>query len=238
MIKVLLVEDEPTLACIIRDTLSEQGFSVRMACDGEEALPLIDASCLDVIVADVMMPRMDGFEMLKRMRRNGNQTPVLLLTARSAVSDVVEGFELGANDYLRKPFSMQELIVRIKALAGRAHVAADKTAGRQHSEQIRIGDYLFAPLPQTLTHADGTTVELSHRESEILHRLCSDTGRVVETRSLLIELWGNDNYFNTRSLHVFITKLRHHLRRDSSIRIINVRGIGYKMVCPPSIPLF
>ena len=128
MIKVLLVEDEPTLACIIRDTLSEQGFSVRMACDGEEALPLIDTSCPDVIVADVMMPRMDGFEMLKRMRRNGNQTPVLLLTARSAVSDVVEGFELGANDYLRKPFSMQELIVRIKALAGRAHVAADKTA--------------------------------------------------------------------------------------------------------------
>lgn len=237
MIKVLLVEDEPTLACIIRDTLSEQGFSVRMACDGEEALPLIDASCPDVIVADVMMPRMDGFEMLKRMRRNGNQTPVLLLTARSAVSDVVEGFELGANDYLRKPFSMQELIVRIKALAGRAHVAADKIAGRQHSEQIRIGDYLFAPLPQTLTYADGTTVELSHRESEILHRLCSDTGRVVETRSLLVELWGNDNYFNTRSLHVFITKLRHHLRRDSSIRIINVRGIGYKMVCPPSIPL-
>lgn len=237
MIKVLLVEDEPTLACIIRDTLSEQGFSVRMACDGEEALPLIDASCPDVIVADVMMPRMDGFEMLKRMRRNGNQTPVLLLTARSAVSDVVEGFELGANDYLRKPFSMQELIVRIKALAGRAYVAADKTAGRQHSEQIRIGDYLFAHLPQTLTHADGTTVELSHRESEILHRLCSDTGRVVETRSLLVELWGNDNYFNTRSLHVFITKLRHHLRRDSSIRIINVRGIGYKMVCPPSIPL-
>lgn len=230
MIKVLLVEDEPTLSYIIRDTLFDQGFSVDLACDGEEALALLDVSCPDVVVADVMMPRMDGFEMLKRIRRGGNQTPVLFLTARSAVSDVVEGFELGANDYLKKPFCMQELIVRIKALVGKAYVRADETAGHQRAELIRIGDYMFAPVPQTLTYVDGSTAELSHRESEILYRLCCNTGNVVETRSLLIDLWGNDSYFNTRSLHVFITKLRRHLRRDTSIRIINVRGVGYKMV--------
>ena len=157
MIKVLLVEDEPTLSYIIRDTLSDQGFSVDLACDGEEALALLNVSCPDVVVADVMMPRMDGFEMLKRIRRGGNQTPVLFLTARSAVSDVVEGFELGANDYLKKPFSMQELIVRIKALVGKAYVRADETAGHQRAELIRIGDYMFAPVPQTLTYVVGST---------------------------------------------------------------------------------
>lgn len=230
-IKVLLAEDEPTLAAIISDTLSELGFTVSTAYDGEEALAVFSTARPDVIVADVMMPRMDGFEMLKRLRRSGHQTPVLFLTARSSVNDVVRGFESGANDYLKKPFSMQELIVRIKALAGRAYVDTDKPSDQKRPERIHISSYVFSPVAQTLTFADGTTTELSHRESEILYRLSNGTGHVVETRQLLIELWGDDSYFNTRSLHVFITKLRHRLRRDPSIRIINVRGTGYKMIC-------
>lgn len=230
-IKVLLAEDEPTLASIISDTLSEQGFTVSTAHDGEEALDIFSAARPDVVVADVMMPRMDGFEMLKRLRRRGCQTPVLFLTARSSVSDVVRGFESGANDYLKKPFSMQELIVRIRALAGRVCPDAGCRADLERPEHMHIGGYVFSPVAQTLTFADGSTTELSHRESEILYRLSTGTGQVVETRQLLIELWGDDSYFNTRSLHVFITKLRHRLRHDHSIRIINVRGIGYKMVC-------
>ena len=173
-----------------------------------------------------MMPRMDGFEMVRRIRRSDAVTPVLFLTARSAVNDVVEGFELGANDYLKKPFGMQELIVRIKALAGRV---LSPTQPPRAQALFEIGDYVFTPRTQQLLH-QGTTAELSHRESEILRRLCERRDQVVEMRDILLELWGDDSFFNQRSLHVFITKLRHKLNRDKRVRIVNVRGIGYKLI--------
>ena len=197
-ITVLLVEDEQTLAMIIKDTLEGQNFIIHTAADGEEGLRKFFDLRPDVLVADVMMPRMDGFEMVRRIRQTDKQTPVLFLTARSAINDVVEGFELGANDYLKKPFGMQELIIRIKALVGKA--------------------FSF------------TEVELSHRESEILKRLCENRNQVVNTQNVLLDLWGDDSFFNSRSLHVFITKLRHKLAGDERIRIVNVRGIGYKLI--------
>ena len=173
-----------------------------------------------------MMPRMDGFEMVRRIRRSDAVTPVLFLTARSAVNDVVEGFELGANDYLKKPFGMQELIVRIKALAGRV---LSPTQPPRAQALFEIGDYVFTPRTQQLLH-QGTTAELSHRESEILRRLCERRDQVVEMRDILLELWGDDSFFNQRSLHVFITKLRRKLGKDRRIRIVNVRSIGYKLI--------
>ena len=173
-----------------------------------------------------MMPRMDGFEMVRRIRRSDAVTPVLFLTARSAVNDVVEGFELGANDYLKKPFGMQELIVRIKALLGRA-IRTEASPTRR--EAYEVGAYLFTPRTQRLHH-NGTETELSHRESEILRRLCEHQDQVVDMRDILLDLWGDDSFFNQRSLHVFITKLRHKLNRDERIRIVNVRGIGYKLI--------
>lgn len=169
-ITVLLVEDELTLAMIIKDTLEENGFTIHTASDGEEGLHLFFELRPDVLVADVMMPKMDGFEMVRRIRQTDKQTPVLFLTARSAINDVVEGFELGANDYLKKPFGMQELIIRIKALMGKAF-SFTKT---KVSSRFEIGSYLFDPVAQTLLHA-GVRQELSHRESEILKRLC-ETG--------------------------------------------------------------
>ena len=223
---VLLVEDEQTLAMIIKDTLEGQGFRIRLAKDGEEGLQCFFHEKPDVLVADVMMPRMDGFEMVRRIRRSDAVTPVLFLTARSAVNDVVEGFELGANDYLKKPFGMQELIVRIKALAGRV---LSPTQPPRAQALFEIGDYVFTPRTQQLLH-QGTTAELSHRESEILRRLCERRDQVVEMRDILLELWGDDSFFNQRSLHVFITKLRHKLNRDKRVRIVNVRGIGYKLI--------
>ena len=226
LIHVLLVEDEQTLAMIIKDTLEGQGFRIRLAKDGEEGLQCFFHEKPDVLVADVMMPRMDGFEMVRRIRRSDAVTPVLFLTARSAVNDVVEGFELGANDYLKKPFGMQELIVRIKALAGRV---LSPTQPPRAQALFEIGDYVFTPRTQQLLH-QGTTAELSHRESEILHRLCERRDQVVEMRDILLELWGDDSFFNQRSLHVFITKLRHKLNRDKRVRIVNVRGIGYKLI--------
>ena len=225
--KVLLVEDEQTLAMIIKDTLEGQGFLIHTAADGEEGLRLFFDLHPDVLVADVMMPRMDGFEMVRRIRQTDRRTPVLFLTARSAVNDVVEGFELGANDYLKKPFGMQELIVRIKALMGRACTYTPPA----ESEQIlyEIGRYQLDTRRQLLLH-EGTEQELSHREAGILRLLCQNRNCVVNMRDILLDLWGDDSFFNQRSLHVFITKLRHKLAKDDHIRIINVRGIGYKLI--------
>ncbi len=225
-INVLLVEDESTLAMIIKETLEGQGFRIRLAGNGEEGLRLFFQEKPDVLVADVMMPRVDGFEMVRRIRRTDRQTPVLFLTARSSVNDVVEGFELGGNDYLKKPFGMQELIVRVKALLGRASsLVADEPVG----QTFGIGHYLFDSQTQTLACA-GMIQKLSYRESEILRRLCQNRNQVTDMRQLLLDLWGDDNFFNQRSLHVFITKLRHKLGKDGHVRIINVRGIGYKLI--------
>ena len=229
-IHILLAEDEHTLALIIKDTLDGQGFDVTVANDGEEALRLYVACKPDVLVADVMMPRLDGYELVRRIRKHDRLTPVIFLTARSAVGDVVHGFEMGANDYLKKPFGMQELIVRIKALLGRACTIAPQSSD-QTTHQFTIGQYLFDAVVQRLTHVPtGTRAELSYRESEILRRLCLHPSEVVTTQSLLLELWGDDSFFNNKSLHVFITKLRHRLVQDPSLRIVNVRGIGYKLL--------
>ena len=226
-IKVLLAEDEQTLALIIKDTLEAQGFNIETAKNGEEGLQKFFMEKPDVLVADVMMPKMDGFEMVKRIRQSDKHTPVLFLTARSAINDVVEGFELGANDYLKKPFGMQELIVRIKALAGRLITQTEEK--EKKTDWIEIGQYRFNSILQRLEYA-GIETELSHRESEILRRLCENRNQVVNTQNILLELWGDDSFFNNKSLHVFITKLRHKLSKDSQIRIVNVRGIGYKLI--------
>lgn len=241
-IKVLLVEDEQSLAMILSDTLEAQGFEMRTAGDGEQGLRIFEEQKPDILVADVMMPRMDGFEMVRRIRKMDKHTPVLFLTARSAVNDVVAGFELGGNDYLKKPFGIQELIIRIKSLChcafegDEANVSATRQQniqkGRQDTKQdgwVNIGEYRFNATQQIL-QLGGKSMELSHREAEILRFLVDNQNKVVETNTILLELWGDDSFFNTRSLHVFITKLRHKLSDDEHIRIVNVRGIGYKLI--------
>lgn len=240
-IKVLLVEDETSLSMILSDTLEALGFEMRTAHDGEEGLHMFEEQKPDVLVADVMMPKMDGFEMVRRIRKTDSRTPVLFLTARSAVNDVVEGFELGGNDYLKKPFAIQELIVRIKSLCHRTYVgniSSEEQEGGNVSSDIpdaadqwlSIGRYRLNVTSQIL-QLDGKDTELSHRESEILRMLVESKNQVVESKDILLKLWGDDSFFNSRSLHVFITKLRHKLSADENIRIINVRGIGYKMIC-------
>ena len=242
-IKVLLVEDEQSLAMILSDTLEAQGFEMRTAGDGEEGLRMFEEQKPDVLVADVMMPKMDGFEMVRRIRKTDKHTPVLFLTARSAVNDVVEGFELGGNDYLKKPFGIQELIIRIKSLCHCAfegdetNASAAIAASQQKSQQdewVNIGSYRFNATQQILQLGD-KRMELSHREAEILRFLVENQNEVVEMKKILLDLWGDDSFFNTRSLHVFITKLRHKLSDDENIRIVNVRGIGYKMLISPKV---
>jgi DNA-binding response OmpR family regulator len=223
-INVLLVEDELTLSMIIKETLEEkEEFMVHTAKDGQEGLQKYHAIRPDVIVSDVMMPRMDGFDLISRIRETDTQTPVLFLTARSSVEDVVEGFTLGGNDYLKKPFGMNELIIRIKALINRAFVRVTPSA------TYNIGSFVFDSVTQYLYH-DGEKTLLSNRESEILKRLCENKAQVLHTQNLLLELWGDDGYFTTRSLHVFITKLRQRLAADPTVCILNVRGTGYKLI--------
>lgn len=225
-IKVLLVEDETTLAMIVKDTLNSEGFDVTVASDGLEGLQMATTTDSDILVVDIMMPHLDGFEMVKRIRKKDKTTPVLFLTARSAVDDVVEGFEVGGNDYLRKPFSMLELMVRIKALVQRTHQVNSIS---NNTNIINIGKYRLNTANQILSFGNESE-ELSHRESEILRILSTNMYKVVASKNILLELWGDDNFYNAKSLQVFITKLRHKLSLDENIKILNIRGIGYKMI--------
>ena len=220
---ILLVEDEVSLAMIVKDALEEEGYEVAIARDGLEGLEQYFREHPALIIADVMMPEVDGFEMVRRIRRMDKEVPVLFLSARSSVDDIVFGFGLGANDYLRKPFSLRELIARVKALTVKSQ--SEPVAVIYHE----LGLYTFYPSTETL-QIGGEEIELSFRESELLRLLCESGTLPVDTKDILLQLWGNDSFYNTRSLHVFITKLRHKLEKDPRIKILNVRGIGYKLV--------
>lgn len=222
-IRLLLVEDEQTLADIIADTLSDNGFEVRVAYDGEQGMAACREFAPDVIVSDIMMPKVDGFTFADRLRRSHSRVPILFLSARSSVDDVVEGFGRGASDYLRKPFAMGELIVRLRALAGRS--------GRSGGDArlYEIGSYTFDYGRRLLTHGDSSDT-LSAREAEVLRLLADPVGADVSINDILRQAWDDDSFFAARSLHVFITKLRHRFAGDSRIRIVNARGVGYKLM--------
>ena len=221
--KILFVEDEEDLTLIVADTLRGQGYDVITAADGIQGLEKFKSEGADIVVADVMMPKMDGFTMAKEIRKLSPTVPLLFLTAKSTIDDVEQGFEIGANDYLKKPFELRELIVRIKALLRRY--------GNNRTEDIRfaIGAYTFNVTTQTLSFGDKET-ELSHFEAKILERLAINIGRTVNASELMIAVWQRDEPSNRNSLHGYIHKLRRALRYDPSISIINQRGFGYMLV--------
>lgn len=220
---ILLVEDEVTLAMIIGDSLEEEGYRVMIAGDGSEGLGCFHKHHPDLVIADVMLPGIDGFEMVQRIRKDDKEVPILFLSARSSTDDIVAGFEIGANDYVLKPFSLRELTVRVKALLSKSEPE------EKSLEYYEIGLYTFYPQTQTLLVADKNET-LSFKESEILKRLCENGNNPIYTKDILLALWGDDSFYTARSLHVFITKLRHKLGNDPRIKILNVRGIGYKLV--------
>ncbi len=226
MTHVLLAEDEIALAKIIKDSLeSRQEFQITIAANGNEAMSLYHRLKPDMLVLDVMMPQLDGFTVAKMIRQTDTRTPILFLTARSSVDDLVTGFHLGGNDYQKKPFDMEELIVRILALQNRPiRISENKPA-----DIFSIGQYTFNYPHQTLQISDQTET-LSHREAEILRLLCQHANDVLHRKPVLLELWGDDSFFNARSMDVFITKLRKKLKADPSVQIINIRGIGYKLI--------
>lgn len=220
--KVLFVEDEADLTLIVADTLRGLGYDVVTAADGVEGLDKYRSEGADIIVADVMMPRMDGFTMAKGIRKMSPEVPLLFLTAKSTIDDVEEGFEIGANDYLKKPFELRELVVRIKSLLKRYG------ANRQEDVKYQIGAYTFNVTTQTISYEDKST-ELSHFESKILERLAANIGKTVDASELMIAVWQRDDPSNRNSLHGYIHKLRRALRHDPNISIINQRGFGYML---------
>ncbi|MDE6198515.1 MAG: response regulator transcription factor [Muribaculaceae bacterium] len=219
--RILLVEDDSTLSMIVSETLQRDGFEVLTAGDGEEGLRMFTRHGADIIVADVMMPRMDGFEMGRKIRQISRDVPLLFLTAKSGIDDIVEGFELGGNDYLKKPFKMLELIVRIKALLRRNI--------REDGCRFAIGKYTLDMSTQTLSYPDKESVALSLIEAKLLKEFAVNIGQTVDASTVMRLIWQRDDPYSRNSLHGFIHKLRHYLRHDQSISLLNQRGIGYML---------
>lgn len=222
-IRILLAEDEVALATILKESLETRGFEVLYCKDGEEAMERYESKQPELLVLDVMMPKMDGFTLVKKIRKQDPFIPIIFVTSKSRTEDVVEGFGYGANDYLKKPFSMEELIVRMKALLSRR---ATQTA----NEPVPIGQYVFDMKQQTLVWK-GKKDTLTHREAQLLQALFLNKNELTERKYILQSLWGSDDFFNARSMDVFITKLRKKLSKDPEVKILNVRGYGYKLVC-------
>ena len=222
-IKVLLAEDEASLGMIVKESLESRDFIVFHLENGAEAFEIYQKEKPDILVLDVMMPKKDGFTLAKEIRLENKKIPILFLTAKSQTADVLEGFNHGGNDYLKKPFSMEELIVRIKSLLNRIEL-------KTNIDTIKIGEYSFNLTKQTLEYTSEIE-QLTHREAQLLFHLFKKKNEVLDRTFILNKLWGNDNFFNARSMDVFISKLRKKLKKDDSLQIINIRGFGYKLIC-------
>lgn len=221
--KILLVEDERDLSMIICDTLRQQGYEAVPAFDGVEGLAKYRAEEADVIIADVMMPGLDGFAMAREIRRISDSVPIIFLTAKSTIDDVEKGFDIGANDYLKKPFELRELLARVKGLMrNKAQRSRNENAVHQ------IGKYTFDATNQLLI-LNSKEAAISNIEARILEKLAANTGKTVDASEMMIAVWGRDEISNRNSLHGYIHKLRRALRHDSNICIINQRGFGYTL---------
>ncbi|GAA4268482.1 response regulator transcription factor [Hyunsoonleella aestuarii] len=223
-VKLLFAEDEPALGQIIKESLETRNFEVTLCADGEIALKSFHLNKPELLVLDVMMPKKDGFTLAKEIREIDDSIPIIFLTAKSQTQDVIEGFTIGGNDYLKKPFSMEELIVRINNLLHR-------TKEQKKSLSVNFGAFNFNFPKQTLQFKSDKKVQLTHREAHLLFHLVKNKNQVLDRSLILNKLWGNDDFFSARSMDVFITKLRKKLKQDPNIEIINVRGFGYKLIC-------
>jgi DNA-binding response OmpR family regulator len=224
-IKVLLAEDDTNLGMLLKEYLRAKGFHTLLCEDGESAYETFLNHPVDICILDVMMPKKDGFTLAKDIRQVNSEVPIIFLTAKGMTEDVLEGFKLGADDYMSKPFSMEELLMRIEAVLRRS--TGLKT--EEEPDIFKIGRLTFNTKKQTLVDGDEEQ-KLTTKESELLRLLCLHVNKVLERNYALKHIWADDNYFNARSMDVYITKLRKHLKRDPSVEIINVHGKGYKLI--------
>ncbi|MGB1295494.1 MAG: response regulator transcription factor [Flavobacteriales bacterium] len=224
--RVLMAEDEESLGDLVVESLSNKGFVMTWAKDGKEALDLLLKNTYDLVILDVMMPKKDGFEVAKAFREFNAQTPIIFLTSKSQANDVVQGFTIGGNDYLKKPFKIAELVIRMKNLLSQINVSQNK---KQEQTIFALGQFKYNTVKQSLKFEDEDEVILTHRESELLHHLILQKNEILNRSVILKKLWGNDDFFSARSMDVFITKLRKKLKKDPSLKIVNARGLGYKL---------
>lgn len=227
MSKILLAEDEPALAEIVKETLVLKGFEVIHAQTASDTISKYHTSKPDILVLDVMLPDGDGFSISKQVRQTDTLTPIIFLTSKSLPNDVVTGFESGGNDYLKKPFSIEELVIRIKALLSQNRLVFKPE--EKEKQAIKIGLFQFY-YPEGMLVLAGIQKVLTNREAEILQMLLLNRNNMLERNTILNILWNNNDYFSGRSLDVFIAKLRKYLKDDPSVFIISIRGQGYKLV--------
>lgn len=224
-VKVLYVEDELFLGKIVRESLESRGYEVIMEDDGAKVLEQFKKSKPDICVLDVMLPNKDGFTIADEIREQNEEVPIIFLTAKTQTDDVVKGFTVGGNDYIRKPFSMEELIVRIQNLLRTKAEGPQKIQGNM----VTMGQFSFKLNRQLLVNGTEER-KLSFRESELLKLLYENRDKIIDRRDILNLLWGNDSFFNSRNLDVYITKLRGFLKPDPSLEIITIKGVGYRFV--------
>lgn len=220
---ILLVEDDESLGFVIKDNLENKGFSVQLSTDGEVGLKDFDNKVFDLCILDVMLPKMDGFSLAQKIRQRSKMTPIIFLTAKGMQEDKLEGFKIGGDDYITKPFSMEELTYRIDVFLRRGGLSEKGSSTRT------LGNYIFDLNSFTLSLGDKQQ-KLTRREAEILQYLSDRMDTLVKREELLIALWGDDDYFKGRSLDVFISKLRKYLKADESVDIENYHGVGFKLV--------
>lgn len=221
--KILLTEDDENLGMLLREYLQAKGYETDLLPDGEEGYKAFMSKKYDLCILDVMMPKKDGFSLAKDIRMVNTEVPIIFLTAKSLKEDIFQGFKIGADDYLTKPFSMEELLFRLEAILRRTK------GGNAVQEFYQLGKYKFDTQKQQLIEGE-TLIKLTTKESELLKLLCTNANKVLERNFALKTIWVDDNYFNARSMDVYITKLRKHLKDEPSVEIINVHGKGYKLV--------
>ena len=224
--RILLCEDDENLGMLLREYLQAKEYDTELCPDGEAGYKAFLKSNFDLCVLDVMMPKKDGFALAKEIRQSNAEVPIIFLTAKTLKEDVLDGFKIGADDYITKPFSMEELMFRIEAILRR--VRGKKNRDRTH---YKIGSFTFDTQKQILARGDKQT-KLTTKESELLSLLCAHANEILQRDFALKTIWIDDNYFNARSMDVYITKLRKHLKEDENVEIINIHGKGYKLITP------
>jgi DNA-binding response OmpR family regulator len=225
--KVLYAEDEPVLAQIISDGLRSSGYEVELAADGMEALKMFESAPPDICVLDIMMPLKDGYSVAEEIRRHDSGIPIIFLSAKSLADDVINGFNSGGNDYLRKPFNMGELLVRMQSLLHRIQSSDSKNTSDQN--QVPFGGCILDPLSQQLS-TPVSTYKLSFKETALLQLLLKHKNTLLARQIPLLEIWGDDSFYNARSMDVFMSHLRKMLKDDPSIEFMSIRGAGYKLI--------
>jgi DNA-binding response OmpR family regulator len=224
--KLLLVEDDKNLGKVVRDYLRLNKFDVELAEDGEKGFELFKEGGFDICILDVMLPKMDGFSLAKLIRKLDHEVPIIFLTAKAMDEDKLEGFQTGADDYVTKPFNIEELVMRIKVFLRRS-----KAIQTEEPMRIPIGNYIFDYRNLSLHFAEESK-GLTQREADILYYLCQNKGNIVRREDILMKIWQRDDYFAGRSLDVFLSKLRKYLKEDSDVEIQNYHSVGFRLVAP------